>query len=291
MSTFFKNVFFVFAYFIFKSPKWFKEFLAVGIGTLWFDVFRIRRQVALENIKKSFPTMSLTNAKQIARSSLIQMGRTLVDFNTLACIPPPQLKQEVEFEGLNYLNEAHKHGKGVLLLSSHMANVDFGILALSNLGYQVHLISKRFTNPWMDDVWFSVRSRFGTQFIAPRKSSYEILKALKSNSSVIFVLDQFMGPPLGVKTVFFGRETGTAMGLALFAQKTGAPVVPCYSRRTADGRYRVCFEPEVPFEDFGDKNKNVQYMTQKYTDRIEAIVRKYPEQWMWIHRRWKVFRE
>jgi Kdo2-lipid IVA lauroyltransferase/acyltransferase len=143
----------------------------------------------------------------------------------------------------------------------------------------------------LDDIWFSVRGRFGTQFIAPRNSSYEILKALKSKGCVIFVLDQFMGPPLGVKTEFLGRETGTAMGLALFAHKTGAPVVPCYTRRKADGRYVVCFEPEVPFEDFDDKNKNVQYMTQKYTDRIEAIVRKYPEQWMWIHRRWKVFRE
>jgi KDO2-lipid IV(A) lauroyltransferase len=291
MKTLFKNIFYIFAFLIFKSPPWFKEFLAAGIGILWFDILRIRRAVALSNIPNAFPEVSLKKATQIARASVIQMGRTIVDFNTLVWISPTQLRKSVEFEGLDYIDKALQQNKGVIVLGCHIANGDFGVLALSNFGYPMHLISKRFSNLWLDDIWFSVRGRFGTQFIAPRNSSYEILKALKKNACVIFVLDQFMGPPLGARTVFFGRETGTAMGLALFAQKTGAPVVPCYSKRREDGRYVVCFEPEVPFEDVGDKNKNVQYMTQKYTDRVEAIVRRYPEQWLWIHRRWKVFRE
>lgn len=291
MKNLFKNIFYIFAYLIFKSPKWCQEFLAVGLGILWFDILRIRRTVAVGNIQTSFPEISAKKATQIARASVIQMGRTIVDFNTLTWISPTQLREHVEFEGLEHVDKALQQNKGVIVLGCHVANGDFGVLALSNLGYPMHLISKRFSNLWLDDIWFSVRGRFGTQFIAPRNSPYEILKALKKNACVIFVLDQFMGPPLGVRTVFFGRETGTAMGLALFAQKTGAPVVPCYSRRREDGRYVVCFEPEVPFEELGDKNKNVQYMTQKYTERIEAIVRKYPEQWMWIHRRWKVFRE
>ncbi len=291
MKTFFKKLFFFFAYLIFKSPRWFKEGLALGLGILWFDVFRIRRKVAVANIQIAFPEISRAGATKMARASVVQMGRTIVDFNTLTWISPRELRESAKFEGLEHIDSALKKGRGVIVMGTHIANGDYGILALSNFGYPMNLISKRFSNLWLDDIWFSVRGRFGTQFIAPRNSSYEILKALKKKECVIFVMDQFMGPPLGVRTLFFGRETGTAMGLALFAQKTGAPVVPCYSRRNPDGRYSICFEEEVIFEDLGEKDKNVHYMTQKYTDRIEAIVRKYPEQWMWIHRRWKEFRE
>lgn len=291
MKIFFKKVFYFFSFFIFKSPFWLKEGSAHVLGLLWFDILRLRRRVAIENIRLSFPELSLAQATQTARASVIQMARTIIDFNTLTWISSEHLKNKVDFEGLEYLQQALKKEQGVLILGSHVANGDFGILALSNAGYPMHLISKRFSYQWLDDLWFTVRGRFGTQFIAPRNSSYEILKALKQKSCVIFVLDQFMGPPLGVRTTFFGRETGTAMGLALFALKTRAPVLPCYTYRKANGRYTVRFEEEIPLVEMDDKNKNLQFMTQKYTDHIESVVRKYPEQWMWIHRRWKEFRE
>lgn len=100
-----------------------------------------------------------------------------------------------------------------------------------------------------------------------------------------------MGPPIGVRTKFFGRETGTAMGLALMAERTGAPVVPMYTVRQPDGSAIVIFEPEIPMQDFGPRDETIARMTQVYTDKIEEIVRKHPEQWMWIHRRWKDFVE
>ncbi len=291
MTSFTKKIFYAFCFMLFKSPTFVKESLAYTIAFLWFDLLRIRRKVALDNVQKSFPDWSHKKVVQVARSSLVHMGRTIVDFNTLAWISPKQLSESVDMQNNHLLEEALKNGKGAILLAAHISNGDMGISALSNKGYPIFLISKRFTNVWLDDVWFTVRGRFGTKFIAPRNSSYDILKALKANGVVVFVLDQFMGPPLGVKTTFFGRETGTATGLALFAQKTGTPVLPCYAYLQKNGRYCVRFKPAIPFEDLGDKNKNLQHMTQKYTDSIEEIVREHPEQWMWIHRRWKAFRE
>jgi Kdo2-lipid IVA lauroyltransferase/acyltransferase len=291
MKNLSKKIFYGFCFLVYKCPSWLKEFFASLLGILWFDLFRIRRAVALDNIQKSFPSWASDRVMHTARASVICMTRTIIDFCTLAWIPSQNLSAAVDFEGEHFLKEALAQKKGVVLLGAHISNGDFGISAIANKGYKIHVISKRMTNAWLDEVWFHVRGRFGTLFIAPRQSTYEILKALKSNSIVVFVLDQFMGPPLGVRTVFFGRETGTAMGLALFVQKTEAVVLPCYARRQENGRYCVCFEPAIPFEDQGDKNKNLQHMTQKYTDKIEEIVRKYPEQWMWIHRRWKAFNE
>jgi len=106
---------------------------------------------------------------------------------------------------------------------------------------------------------------------------------------VIFVLDQFMGPPIGVKTLFFGKETGTAMGLTVMAKRTGAPVIPVYCHERADGKQVVSCESEIEFEEKGEKSETLTYMTQKYTDKLESIIKLYPEQWMWVHRRWKKF--
>jgi KDO2-lipid IV(A) lauroyltransferase len=136
-----------------------------------------------------------------------------------------------------------------------------------------------------------MRRKHGTRFISPEKSSFEILRALRRNEIVIFVLDQFMGPPIGVRTRFFGKETGTAAGCALMAGRTGAPLIPCCTYRRSDGRHVAFFEAPIPFLDDGLREKNIAVMTQIYTDKIESYVRLYPGQWMWIHRRWKEFRE
>lgn len=291
MTRFFNKLFFGFCYIIFITPMMVQNFFAWVVAILWFDIFRIRRKVAIENIQKSFPDWSQKNVLKAARTSLFHMGKAIIDFFILAWINKEQMSQRVVFEGLENIDVALKQKKGVLLLGLHLSNGDFGIAALAGLGYDVHLISKRMSHRWLDQIWFLVRGRFGTKFIEPRNSSIEILRALRGNALVIFVLDQFMGPPLGVKTTFFGRPTGTAMGLALFAERTQAPVLPCYAHLLENGQYKVVFGKAIPFEDSGDKKINLQCMTQKYNDTLEDIVRRYPEQWMWIHRRWKAFNE
>jgi Kdo2-lipid IVA lauroyltransferase/acyltransferase len=278
-------------YIIFLCPRWSREVFGYGLGILWFDILRIRRRVAIDNITASYPDWNKRKIIQTARRSVIEMGLTLSEFSELAFIEQEKLLSRVEFVDLHILDEALQKEKGVFILGLHMANGDYGISALSAKGYPMYLISKRFSVQWIDKLWFDIRGRFGTRFIAPRKSSYDILKTVRKNGVVIFVLDQFMGPPLGVKTTFFGRSTGTAFGLALFAQKTQTPVIPSYSYRKKDGTLAVTFMPEVPFEEKGDKNATLQFMTQRYTDTIESVVRKHPEQWMWIHRRWKLFND
>lgn len=261
------------------------------IGFLWFDVFRIRRRVAIENLGIAFPDWSEERKTEIARKSLFHMGMNLVEYSSFPFFRKSQLNRYFHFEGREHVEQALQGGKGALLLTLHLGNGDFSTVALSHLGWPVHLISKQFKAVWLNDLWFGMRGKHGTRFISPEKSSFEILRALRRNELVIFVLDQFMGPPIGVRTRFFAKETGTAAGLALMASRTGAPVVPCYTYRLEDGTHQIVFEAPIPYLDNGLRDADIAVMTQIYTDKIESIIRKHPEQWMWIHRRWKEFRD
>ncbi len=271
--------------------------MAMGslIGFLWFDVLRIRRKVAIDNVGIAYPEKSAQERTSIARASLASMGRTLIEYFTFPFLTRDRINEIFELVGEENLQAALKEGKGVIMMTLHLGNGDLAVAGLSRLGYKMHLISKEFKARWLNDLWFGMRQRHGTRFIAPEKSSFDILRALKKNEIVVFVLDQFMGPPIGVRTKFFGRETGTAMGCALMADRTHAPVVPSYTYRKSDGRHVMVFERAIPWIpeglDHGPRDQNIAAMTQIYTDKIEAIVRKHPGQWMWIHRRWKEFRD
>lgn len=265
--------------------------MAVGrfLGWLWFDVLRIRRRVALDNLKIAFPDATEGERIRIARKSCENLGIGFVEFARFPFVQESD-KDRFDIEGVEHLRAAEAKGKGVFLLTLHLGNGDWGIVGLALHGIFIHVVTKKFKMKFLNDVWFGMRSRFGTKLIDDRNSSYAILKALRKNGIVAFVLDQFMGPPIGVRTQFFGRETGTAMGLTILTKRSGAAVVPCYTLRKANGRTLVRFEAEIPFEEFENDEETVQKMTQRYTDKIESCVRRYPEQWMWVHRRWKRFK-
>jgi KDO2-lipid IV(A) lauroyltransferase len=287
VGSFFKAISFTLA----MMPARVRDSLGVFLGFLWFDVLRIRRKVAVDNVTIAFPERPIDERVHIARKSLHHLGRTLMDYTLFPFFESSDIPTFFEFEGREHVDEALKKGKGVLFLSLHLGNGDFGTVALSHSGLKIHLISKEFKARWLNELWFGMRRKHGTRFISPEKSSFEILRALRKNEVVVFVLDQFMGPPIGVRTRFFGQTTGTAAGLALMAYRTGAPVIPCYTYRKDNGRHVVVFEEPIPIQDNSLTEQNIIVMTQAYTDKIESIVRQRPEQWMWIHRRWKEFRD
>ncbi len=289
MKSFTKWMLYLFSSLVDACPRRLQIWLGRGLGWLWFDVFRIRRQLAIDNVQKAFPEWDRSKAKAVARKSLEHLGLTIIEFALFPRIRAGNIDKYIEVEGMDHLAEALQGGKGAFLLGSHMANGDLGIVAFSYSGFPVHLISKKFKAQWLNDIWFETRGRHGTQFIEPRRSSFEILRALKGNHPVVFVQDQYMGPPLGVRTQFFGHWTGTAAGLALFAERTKAPVVPAYTYRRADGRNVLRVEKAIDMPTTPSDRDVIEHMTQIYNDTIERFVRRHPEQWMWVHRRWKKF--
>lgn len=260
-----------------------------AIGWLWFDILRIRRGVALRNLERAMPELSKKQRLQIARRSVENIGMTFIEFLRMFRVKPKD-KDLFVIEGERHLKAALAKGKGALLLTQHLGNGDWATAGLALHGLPMHVVTKELKWKPFNEAWFKVRKEMGTQLIGDRNTSYAILKALKKGHPIAFMLDQFMGPPIGVKTKFFGIETGTPMGLAILARRSGAAVVPVYTIRLENGQTVVHFDEEIPFKESEDAEATVQEMTQVYCDKVEEYVRKFPEQWMWVHRRWKVYK-
>lgn len=293
MKSLLKSFVRFFSYLLFMLPRSWVRSLGGIIGFLWVDLFRIRRQVIFENLRIAFPEWTEERRIKVGRASVYNMGRGFFEFFTVPFLKETWLKNQVVFEGEENLRKAREQGKGILALSLHLGNGDLGSSAIVMQGQPVTIITKIFKNPFVNDLWFSFRGAQGVKYIDAHgeKTSFDILKALKRQEAVVFVLDQFMGKPYGIETKFFGKETGTAYGLSLFAMRTKAPVVPIYTYEGADHKMHVVFEPEVPVLDLigQDKDASILAITQRFNDKIEEVVRKHPEQWMWVHRRWKEF--
>ncbi|WP_413578269.1 lysophospholipid acyltransferase family protein [Bdellovibrio sp. HCB290] len=263
------------------------------IGFLWWDVFGFRKKIVINNLKVAFPEWTEAQRKKVGRESVYQLGYNFGEFFFIPNMTREWVDKNVVFEGLQNYEQAIANGKGFFYLTLHLGNGDLGANALSVIGQKIHIISKSFKTKWFNDLWFSVRGAQGVKYIEAHgpNNAFEILKALKRNEGLVFVLDQYMGKPFGVATTFFGKRTGTAYGLALFAQKTKAPVLPIYTYEGNDGKVHLVIEPAMDLSPsiVEDKDQSIANITQAFTDKLEQIVRKHPEQWMWVHRRWKDF--
>jgi KDO2-lipid IV(A) lauroyltransferase len=278
-----------FAFLFYVMPIRWRWGIGKALGILWFDILRFRRFTVLKNLTIAFPELSKEERLSIARNSLYHLCYGFMEFTQMPFMNQNWLKSNAVFEGEENFKKAQEQGKGILILSLHVGNGDMGIASLSLKGYPIHVISKKFKNKFFNDLWFGMRERMGTGFLEPHGTQlpFEILKLCKKNQGVIFVIDQFMGRPFGIESTFFGRKTGTQKGLALFAMKTGAPVLPIYTYRDAELRTHVRIEEPVLWEASGDKDLQILQMTEKYNRKLEEIIKRHKEQWMWVHRRWK----
>ena len=267
--------------------------LGLPLGILWFDILRVRRKVVLDNLKLAFPDWSEEERIRVGRKSVYQMLGNLPDYFLIPNINKKWLAENYVLEGEEYLKKALSLGKGIYGLSLHLGNGDVGASGLSAMGYPVNIITKIFKNKTFNQIWFYIRKAQGVKFIEAHgsKTPFEILKAIKANEIVFFVNDQFMGRPYGIETDFFGVKTGTAYGLALFYMKTRSPIIPTYTFEDAQGRIHLKMDAPIELDHLisEDKDKSYYLMTQEINKILENIIRSYPEQWMWVHRRWKTF--
>lgn len=265
------------------------------LGVLWYDILKFRRNIVLDNLHIAYPAMPLEERIRLGRKSVYSMLANTADFFAIPFINQKWVDQNVVYHGTENMKKALSQGKGVYVLSLHMGNGDLAASLIQMQGFNLHLITKFFKNKLFNDIWFAIRGAQGVSYIEPHgeKTPFQILKALKSNSLVVFVLDQYMGKPFGIETSFFGRKTGTAQGLALFYLKTKSPIVPVYCYEGEDNKVHLVYEPELELSALisEDKEKSIFNLTQHFCDITEGMVRKHPDQWMWVHRRWKNFND
>ncbi len=260
---------------------------------LWIDVFQIRKKVIIKNLSLALPEKTSAQKVKISRQCMQNICRSFFDVIKIPTLTDQWIKKNVIFEGLENFHKANEEKKGILFLSLHLGSGDLAAAIISRDILLCHIITKRFKNLFLDSFWFALRGASKTQFINAhsKKNAFDILTALKKNQAVVFVLDQFMGKPYGIESDFFAVKTGTAYGLALFAKKTQSPVVCIYTYWSPNDKLHICFRERIDLSSFSSDNDETykRNATNRFNLELEAIIRKHPEHWMWIHRRWKKF--
>lgn len=242
-----------------------------------FLVPRLRR-TALKNLEMA----GLAGRERIAAGVFRSVARLAVAFARFPQIQRGNVSQWIRYEGLEHFKAARKKGKGVLVATAHFGNWELSAFAHAYLSEPMSVVVRPIDNRYIDALVERRRSLSGNHIIEKKNASREILRALKAGEAVGLLIDQNTVAEQGVFINFFGVQACAGSAFVRFAHHTGAAIVPGYALWSDDeNRYVLHFEPEV------DLTGDTQEDTQRVHARLEAAIRKYPDQWLWIHRRWK----
>lgn len=257
-----------------------------GIGWAFYTCDRSHRRLALRNLEAAFPVRSAGERAAIARGVFVHFGRLLVELLCFSTLSREKMSSLIEFEGAERVRHAMMQGKGVLLFTGHFGFWEIHALAHSLGLAPMSVLARALDNPYLDALLQRVRTRTGNQVIYRRGAVRRVLRALASNQTVAFLIDQHIQDVDAVQVEFFGRPVNTTTALAALALRTGAAVIPSFALPLADGRYRLVYEHPVPPPP-PDHPDPVRELTQRCTDVLEMYVRRYPDLWLWMHRRWR----
>lgn len=271
-------------------PHRFVLFCGDCIGWLWYYVVPIRRDIVLDNLRRALgESVSPAEIKAIAVKNYRHYGRCLFEILLSFSWSRKDFQNKVKVEGWD--NIRPHLNSGAFILNSHMGNWEILIGAGVAHGIPADVVVKRVNTKFVNELLKWNRERMAAGLIPETGSAKNILRSLSQGRHVGFILDQFMGPPIGLPVKFFGRVAGTTVSLALLTEKKDVPVIPLYSYRDEKGILNMVAEPPVTFPKLAEeKNERLYQKTQVFNDTIERIVRRHPEQWLWLHRRWKPFR-
>lgn len=245
------------------------------------------RRITRNNLRLAYgPELTETQVRRIARRCWAQFGRNIFDALTFQRLGPESVGTVVHYEGLEHIRSAYARGQGVLLFSGHFGQWELTALMQGFLNMPLLLVTRRLDNPGLERMLASLRQRSGNRIVHKRNAVREMVRALREGHGVAIVIDQDARSS-GVFVPFFGRLASTTPTLARIALRTGAAVIPSFCVPRPDGSYVVTYEPEVPVAPTGDLQADTNDLTARCTAILERWVRRHPEQWMWMHRRWK----
>ena len=260
-------------------------FIAVG-----FRCTIRQRKIAQESLSIAFGQQkSRQEIEAIIRECFENLGRGMIEL-IYFMEHPKMISGRVFFEGKEFLDEALNAGRGVIALSAHFGNFPLMLLRLAQEGYPTNAIIRPARDQEIEKRFLKQRSQLGlnTIYSHPRRECVETsLKVLRNNELLFIPLDQNFGSGGGVFVDFFGQKAATATGPVVFALRTKAPIVPMFVVRQKDDTHKIMIEPPLKLEELADDKEMIQRNTEKITQVIERYIRKYPQEWGWMHRRWK----
>ena len=263
---------------------------ATGIGLAWVVyLLHVRlRQVGMRNLAMAFPEKSEAERARILRGEFASLGRQLAEVCQFPRYTRENVEQVVVYDGLENYENAYARGKGVLFLTGHFGGWELSAFTHSLHGHWMHVVVRAMDNVYLDRLIRQYRMMHGNQIVEKDDFVRGLLAAMRAGEVVGILMDTNMTPPQGIFVDFFGIPACTASGLARIALKTDAAVVPTFTIWDAAlEKYRLRFDPAVELVRTDDLEADIKANTQRFTSIIEDYVRKYPEQWLWVHRRWK----
>jgi KDO2-lipid IV(A) lauroyltransferase len=269
-------------------PRPLSRAFAIGISQAVYLLHFRLRQVGMRNLAMVFPEKSEAERARILRGVFASLGRQLAELCQFPKYTPENIDEVVTYEGLENYERAYARRKGVLFLTAHFGGWELSAFAHSLHGHWLHIVMRPMDNQYLDRLLQNYRTMHGNKTVAKDDFVRGLLAAMKAGETVGILMDTNMTPPQGIFVDFFGIPACTASGLARIALRTDAAVVPGFTIwDPALRKYRLRFDPALELIRSGDLEADIAANTQLFTRVIEEYVRKYPDQWLWVHRRWK----
>ena len=264
-------------------------------GRFLYRFLPYRRAVIAANMDQVFGEQLNKDEKiLLAKAYYSHLATSIKEALQLRFISEKKLRQRVDVRGAEHMLATAAHQKGVLVLTGHFGNWEFapigGVLNFKQFQGQFHFIRRTLGSKLIEKILFKRYYQAGLHIIPKKNSLYQVCDALEQNHAVIFVMDQHASVENrdGIPAEFFGKKAGTYRSLASFSQNTGVPVVPAASYRLANGRHVLEFFEPLQWQEYDTVQESIYRNTLRYNQALERMVLEHPEQWMWLHKRWKL---
>jgi Kdo2-lipid IVA lauroyltransferase/acyltransferase len=269
-------------------PRSLSRAVAIAISQLVYLLHFKLRRVGMRNLEMVFPEKSVAERKRILRGEFTSLGRQLAELCQFPKYTLENVDDVVVYDGLENYQSAYARGKGVLFLTAHFGGWELSAFVHSLHGHPVNIVMRPMDNQYLDRMLQNQRTLHGNKVVPKDDFVRGLLAAMKTGQTVGILMDTNMTPPQGIFVDFFGIPACTASGLARIALRTDAAVVPGFTIWDQNsGKYRLRFDPALELTRTGNLEADIAANTQVFTKVIENYVREYPDQWLWVHRRWK----
>jgi len=268
-------------------PRQYAVKLGNSMGQVLFLMDRKHREIALSNLTQAFGhEKNPHEIRMLGKQVFKNLGQILFEIGWSLRLKPKNFHKYFRIQGLHNLEAAFEKGKGVLGLTAHLGNWELLPVISFMTGYPASALYRPLDFSPLNHFFINSRSRFGMKMIPNTRAALSILRRLKKGEAVTMLMDQNVDWYEGVFVDFFGKRACTNKGMAFLALRTRTPVVPAFLVREGEG-FLVEYGPEIPLIETGDLTKDVEETTRQYNIVIENFIRRYPEQWFWVHQRWK----
>jgi len=258
-----------------------------GLGRLLSDLDPRHVAVATANLRQAFPHWDAVRRLRTARQVYAHFGQVLLEILWLHGRSRAEVLGLVEVVGREHVEAAFAAGRGVLCVTAHIGNWEMHGLTHGWMFGPISVVARPIDNPDLHRRLCDVRTMGGNAVIDKRHALAQIMRGLKENRAIAILIDQNVQAQDGIFVDFFGRGAATTTVAAALAVRTGCALLPSHTVLGRDGRYRLVYDPVVRWSASGDRRADVARLTQELTTIIEGWIREAPEQWLWLHKRWK----